>query len=272
MIAGFRMHQQRLKIAMGRFAEARDVIDAILNSTIGKDPNNARQMRIAGVDKARVLILLDEADQAKPYIDRAVAGFAGTPDETSARGVKLALRQAELQAAVGDSIGASLHLDRALDMTLALGDSGRDVLPEVLFAYTQRLPGDASARAALKRVEPVEPIKTLRAGGTLSVDESIQLHTGLGRLEQASGNLEAARKDLDEALRLRSEHDEPGSPWLEQLQGMKAEFEMQAGDAGKARAALTHAEQSQARATTKLPYFAKPIADLRVRLAAAAPN
>jgi serine/threonine-protein kinase len=272
MIAGFRMHQQRLKIAMGRFAEARVVIDAILNSTIGKDPNNARQMRIAGVDQARVLILLDEPDAAQPFIDRAVAGFAGTPDANSARGVKLALRQAELQSARGDTIGASLHLERALDMVLELGDSGRDVFPDVLFAYTQRLPSDASARAVLKRVEPLPLIKSLRAGETLSVDESIQLHTALGRLEQASGNLDAARKDLDEALRLRTQHDEAGSPWLEQLQGMKAELEIQAGDAVKARAALTQAEQSLARSSTKLPYFTKPLADLRVRLASASPN
>ena len=171
----------------------------------------------------------------------------------------------------GDSIGASLHLERALDMVLELGDSGRDVLPDVLFAYTQRLPSDASARAVLKRVEPLPLIKSLRAGETLSVDESIQLHTALGRLEQASGNLDAARKDLDEALRLRTKHDEPGSPWLEQLQGMKAELEIQAGDAAKARTALTQAEQSQAHNPAKLPYFTKPLADLRLRLASA-PN
>jgi len=269
MVAGFRMHQQRLKTAMGRFAEARAVIDAILNSTIGKDPNNRRQMLIAGVDKARLLMLLGEPDAAQTFIDAAEAGFAGTPDARSVRGVRLALRQAELQSARNDAIGASLHLDRALDMALALGESANDVLPEVLFVYTQRQTQAARAVATLARIESLSLIKSVRAGGALSVDESIHLHTALGRLEQVSGNLAAARTDLEEALRLRTAHDEAGSPWLAQLQGMMAEYHAQAGDAAAARAALAQAEQTLKRGPDRSPYFAQPLADLRTRLARA---
>ena len=110
-------------------------------------------------------------------------------------------------------------------------------------------------------------IKTLRSGGTLSAEESIQLRTALGRLEQASGDLAAAQQDLDAALKLRVAYDDAASPWLAQIQGMIAERHAQAGDLPAARAALNQAETTLARSGTDLPYFKKPLTELRARLA-----
>jgi serine/threonine-protein kinase len=266
MTASFRMHQGRMKIAMGDFQEARDVIDVIL-TTLGKDPANHFAMLAASIDQARALILLDEQARARKLIDEISAAYAGTPNATSPRGVRADLRQGELQLVAGDFAGAREHFNLALDRALKLGESASDVLPETLFVYTQILPDAALARKTLASVESLPLIKTVRAGGTLSVDETIQLHTALGRLEQASGDLPAARKDLDEALRLRTAHDDPASPWLAQIQGMVAEQDAQAGDLPAARAALAQAELTLAKGKTDLPYFSKPLTELRSRLA-----
>jgi eukaryotic-like serine/threonine-protein kinase len=268
MTAGFRMHQARMKIAMGELRESRDVIDAIL-TTLGKDEANRRPMMGASIDQARVLILLDEQTRAETLIGQISAAFAGTPDATSPRAVRLDLRRGEIRLAAGDSGGAREHFNLALDRALKLGESASDALPETLFVYTQILPDAALARTTLASVESLPLIKSLRAGETLSVDELIQLYTALGRLEQAAGDLPAARKDLDEALRLRKAHDDPASPWLAQIQGMVAEQDAHAGDLPAARAALAEAELTLARGKTDLPYFSKPLTELRARLAKA---
>jgi hypothetical protein len=98
----------------------------------------------------------------------------------------------------------------------------------------------------------------------LSVDEAIQLHTALGRLEQARGDLAAARKDLEQAWALRKAHDDPASPWVAQLRGMMAECLVQAGDLPQARAELAEAEA--VKGAMALPYFSKPLAALHARL------
>ena len=266
MTAGFRMHLARMKIAMGELREAREVIDAIL-TTLGKDEANRRPMMGASIDQARVLILLDEQTRAETLIGQISAAFAGTPDASSPRAARLELRRGELRLAAGDSGGAREHFNLALDRALKLGESASDAFPETLFVYTQILPDAALARTTLASLESLPIIKTVRAGGTLSIDETIQLRTALGRLEQASGDLPAARKDLDEALRLRTAHDDPASPWLAQIQGMIAEQDAQAGDLPAARAALAQAELTLARGKTDLPYFSKPMTELRARLA-----
>jgi hypothetical protein len=268
MTASFRIHQGRMKIAMGEFHEARDVLDAILTA-LGKDPANHLSMLATSIDQARALILLDEQARARKLIDEISAAYAGTPSASSPRAVRLALRQGELQLAAGDSAGAREHFNLALDLALKLGESASDGLPETLFVYTQILPDAARARTTLASVESLPIIKTVRAGGTLSIDETIQLRTALGRLEQASGDLPAARKDLDEALRLRQAHDDPASPWLAQIQGMVAEQAAQAGDLAAARAALAQAEATLAKGKADLPYFSKPLTELRTRLAKA---
>jgi serine/threonine-protein kinase len=265
MVASFQTHYARMKIATGQFAGARTALEPVLK-TLGKDPENRLPLVSVGLDQARVLILLDDLAPAAPFLDKAVATFAGTPSARSPRAVRLALRQGELQLAANDAAGARRNFIRALDLVLELGESASELLPETLFVYTQILPDADLARATLARIEPLPIIKMVRAGDTLSVDETIQLRTALGRLEHAGGNLAAARTDLTEALRLRTAHDDPKSPWVAQLEGMMAEFDSAAGDEVKARAALTRAETSLAGTASELPYFKAPLAVLRARI------
>jgi tetratricopeptide (TPR) repeat protein len=270
LVSFFRLHQSRMKLAMGEFAAARDLNDATLDSSLARDPTNRRQMLITGVEQAQILILLDQLDQAAALIDKAMRAYPETSDTHSPRGVRLFLREAELAASRDDSRATWAGAKAALDLVFDLGQSAEELLPEVLFTNTQALPPKELAQAMLSQVEGTSIVRSLRAGEPLSVDESIRLHTGLGRLEQASGNLTAARKDLDEALRLRLAHDPPGSAWLAQIQGMMAEYFVAAGDPAQARAALARAEATRARSRDNLPYFDEPIAALRTRLPAQA--
>jgi serine/threonine-protein kinase len=267
-VSYFRLHRARANLAMGQFETARALHDATLSSPYAQDPANRRQILITGVEQAQLLILLNRLDEAAAYLDLAAAGFKGTPDEGSTRAARLSLRAAELAFARGDGAGATRALNQAMDLVLELGENASDALPETLFSYTQTLPSADQARKTLARLEPLPLIKTVRSGGALSVDEAILLHTALGRLEQASGDLAAARKDLDRAVALRKAHDDPASPWVAQLQGMMAEYFVQTRDLTRARVALAQAEG--VRSAVPMPYFAQPLAKVRARLAAAA--
>ena len=222
-VSYFRLHRARANLAMGRFETARALHDATLSSPYAKDPENLRQILITGVEQAQVLILLNRLDEAARYLDLASAGFKGTSDAGTTREARLLLRRGELAYAKNDAAAGSNYLNQALDLVLGLGENASDALPDTLFSYTQRLPAPELAKKTLARLAPLPLIQSVRSGGTLSVDESIQLHTALGRLEQASGDRAAARQDLEQALALRQQHDDPASPWLVQLRGMLAE-------------------------------------------------
>ncbi|MEJ0086389.1 MAG: serine/threonine-protein kinase [Pseudomonadota bacterium] len=265
VVSYFRLHRARATLAMGQLETARSLHDATLSSPYAKDPANLRQILITGVEQAQILILLNRLDEAAGYLNAAAAGFKGTSDTGTTRDVRLLLREGELAHARHDAAGAQ-YPQQALDLVLKLGENASDALPETLFSYTQQLPTAPLARQTLTRLESQPLIKTVRSGGALSVDEAIQLHTALGRLEQAAGDLPAARKDLDAALALRTKYDDPASPWVAQLQGMMAEYFLQAGDPARARGALARAEG--VRSAAALPWFAQPLAQLRARLPA----
>jgi serine/threonine protein kinase len=264
VVTYFRLHRARATLAMGQFETALAQHAATLNSPYAKDPANRRQIMFTRVEQAQVLILLNRIEEAAANLDSAAAGFKGTPDEGTARAARLALRQGELAAARNDAAAASNFRNQALEVVVGLGEASSDALPETLFSYTQDLPSAPLARTVLARLAALPAIKSLRNGDAFSLDEAIQLHTALGRLEQASGDLAAARKDLDQALALRKAHDDPASPWVAQLDGMLAEYFLQAGDLPRARAALAEAVRVQSAAA--LPYFSKPLESLRARL------
>ncbi|MET0207562.1 MAG: tetratricopeptide repeat protein [Burkholderiaceae bacterium] len=260
----FRLHRARAAVAAGQFELARSLHDATLSSDYAKEAENLRQTVITGIWQAQILIMLNRLDEAAGYLDRATTVFKDSGDAGSTREVRLFLRRAELANAQKAGSGTE-YSQRAFDLVLSLGENASDLLAETVFSFTQQLPSAESAKQTLARLEPLPLVKTLRSAGTLSVDEAIQLYTSLARLEQASGDLAAAGQDFDRALALRTKHDDPASPWLAQLHGMRAEYFLRAGDPAKARAAL---DQAQAvKSIAALPYFTQPLARARAELA-----
>lgn len=238
-----RIHQARLKLAMGDLSDANAIYDAILTSPAARDPSNRRLNLITGLEQAKVLILLDKLAEADTLINQSTAGFAGTLDAHSIQAIRLDLRQGELRLAKNDAAGARDRFKAALDLTLELGGAATAQLPEVLFAYTQVMPGPEDARATLARVNPLQLVRSTRAGEPMSIDDSVRMRAALGRLEEASGNLGAAGLDLREALRLRTAHEAAPSVWLAELDAMMAEYYSRSGDLVHARAELAKAER-----------------------------
>ena len=257
-------YRGRMASAAGDIPLAGSMYESLRAIKSLNEPSNRGQLLGAQMEGARILMLLGDLDNAGRLLGIVSDAYTGTPDGASSRGVRLHLRKGELLIARGQP--AQAEFKQAFDLLLGLGSNAEEHLPDTLFSMTYVLPTAAVAADALKRVSPLSIIKTLRAGEPLTVDETILLHTGLGRLEMAAGDLDAAGKDLEAALKLRHTFDDASSPWLAVTQGMLAQYYVRRGNLDAARAAADAAQKILDSRTFHSPFLELPLREARAEI------
>ncbi len=254
-------YRARMAFAAGNFEQSKQQYESLFKITGMREPANAGQLLGAQMEGARVMVLLGELDEAQSLLDGVTTAYAGTPDDKSSRGVRLRLRRAELHIARGEPADADFK--DALDLLLSLGSNAEEHLPDTLFSMSYLLPPAAVARDVLSRVSSLALVESLRSGATLTVDETIQLRTGLGRLELAAGDFDAAVVDLEAALKLRHTYDDATSPWLAVTECMLAEYYARRGNPGAAQKYLGEAQSILGARASHSPYLAVPLRQAR---------
>lgn len=250
--ADLRFDLAQLQMNMGLPAEAVASYERIFQSAAVRGATTHTDQSALKADEAAALLQLGAISAAEQLLDSAAAG---NPEKStqSVRNVRLFLHRGEAYLFRGNTLGAHGSFDAALSMLLDLRQEAEESLPSTLFSYSQLVPDPAVAVRLIARVNLSGIVKRFRLGATLSVDDSLELRTGLARLEQAAGELDKAQNDFQQALRMRIRYDNPHSPRLTQLYAMMAEFYVQRGDKQQAAALLAQAEASLAANPITLP-------------------
>jgi tetratricopeptide (TPR) repeat protein len=258
--------QARMLLADGALQRSKAVYDAMLQTKTLYDPSNGVALLATKIDLARLQILRGDLVDAQRLVTEVAAAYAGTPDARSKRGLRLMLRQGEILTARRDAAAAAGQFKHAVELQFELGSNADELLSDTLFSASYGPLAPAVARDLLTRVNAHAGVKALRAGAKPGVDELEQLHTALGRIELAAGDLSAAQADLGAALQLRRAHDDSNSPWLAVTQRMLAEYYLARHDLPAARAALREAEKIMAANGIRSDYLQAPLQSLLARV------
>jgi serine/threonine protein kinase len=177
---------------------------------------------------------LEEAER----IWRDTGGDAVEPDTVN----RHLLEQARLLLARGDAAAAQRRLARvvaprhAARLPLRLDETqARIAQAQARLMQDQPAPARELAQQALEHVQ-ASPLRARFA--RLEAEAALWL----GRAEQRTGTLPAARAHLEHALQLRQRDDDPGSPWLAEVQIALAECLLAQGESRAARALARQAQ------------------------------
>ena len=206
--------------------------------------------------------------EAEKALDEALATWrhvAGTTAESSLD-IPYLIERARFDLARGNAAAAIEKLKgvrppaNAAQLSLLLDETNA----QVAFAQAYLQQGRVSvarhiAQAALEHVQH-SPVRDYFQ--TLEADALLRL----GQAQQKSGELKAARANLERALKLRAINDDPQSPWLAETGIALADCVADLGERGPAMALLAKAKAIHAAHRELGEHFKRPLRELVERL------
>jgi len=206
-------YDARLKGNRGELADAARAYELALRVFAGESPASLTN-RALRVEYAEVLIAQGRLDRAAAVLDEARAGFDAAHDSASVHGAWLTTAQGELLCARGDCTAGRALFVQALDHMRTLKSRGASLLPRYAAAVARNAPDAALAQRVLDHAREIDLLSGDAGTAKLDLEDQARLAYGIGALELAVGDRDAARTWLTRAVALREGSDAPGSPWL----------------------------------------------------------